>query len=222
MQRARSIVMPALSIAFGIWFGIAPAWAGPPQIPLLDPGWRPIVLPMFGLQVQFSIPRAFEFVGDEGSRYRTIEHKAVPKGETLERWTQMIRLTAYRKFDIGLAPDPTESALAMSQNYQPLCPTSFGQMTIEDRPSVHPDIFVVVMGCGSITSGGRQYGETTMLVVLRSGRESYQIAWSVRTKPSARPALDSSDWPRRLFRLRPITVCPPDRDASQADCPIRY
>jgi len=63
-----------------------------------------VISPVFGQLVAFSMPSGFVVVSENANGPNYIR-EAVPKGETVERWTQMITLTGVK----GLAGNPKVS-----------------------------------------------------------------------------------------------------------------
>ena len=67
-----------------------------------------VISPIFGQLVRFSMPSSFIAVG-ENTRGGHYLREAVPKGESAERWSQMITVTGAK----GLAGNPDISPQAL-------------------------------------------------------------------------------------------------------------
>jgi hypothetical protein len=71
------------------------------------------------------------------------------------------------------------------------------------------DAFIALVSCGSLTSHGIKYSETTLLVAIKGTSDSYTVQWAERAAASSRPMdLDEATWRARFDTLNPINLCP--------------
>jgi hypothetical protein len=166
------------------------------------------ISPIFGQLVMFSLPAEFATVNEQ-SNDRQYIREAVLKGETVDRWTQMITVTGAK----GLATNPQMSAqyfaAQIAGGFQKACPNTFsvkpmGEVKISER-----EAFVAVASCGKVDTSADKHSETALILAIKGVEDIYTIQWAVRTPSSAENlTIDEAVWKSRLEKLTPIHVCP--------------
>ena len=165
------------------------------------------ISPIWGQLVRFSMPTGFvaAFENTKGNFYI---REAVPKGETVKQWTQMITVTGGR----GLAGAPNFSAenqaATIVGGFKKACPQSFAVKVVGPSKLGNHDAFTAVAGCGSIGSGTDAHAETLLIVAVKGITDGYTIQWAERgPATSSGAAIDEAKWQERLRALMPIRLC---------------
>jgi hypothetical protein len=177
------------------------------------------ISPIFGQLVAFTQPAGFVPVFEQPTADRYIR-EAVPKGETAERWTQMITVTGAK----GVAADPRASpeafALAIVGGFKRACPETFSSAVLSRDPVDEHDAFAVVASCGTVGPEGAARSETALIVAIAGTEDYYTVQWAERG--AADDALDIGEdtWRDRLDQLSPISLCPivPGEKAPYPSC----
>lgn len=178
-----------------------------------------VISPVFGQLVAFSMPSSFVVVSENANGPNYIR-EAVPKGETVDRWTQMITVTGVK----GLAGNPKVSPESFTGSiaggFKAACPDSFtakgfGATTFGDQ-----DAYVAVASCGRVESGADKHSETALVVTVKGNADYYTLQWAERGPAAGKSAIDEAKWQARLRQLRPIRLCPilPGERAPYPSC----
>jgi hypothetical protein len=163
------------------------------------------ISPVFSQLVAFSTPSNFVVAFEEtkGSSYT---REAVPKGETVSRWTEMITVTGAQ----GLASSPTASPEnfvgSIAGGFRKACPDSFAAWGLAKKISGF-DAFVAVVGCGRVGDGAELRSETALIVAIEGSADMYSVQWAERGPPIARADVQNAKWQARLKQLAPIRLC---------------
>jgi hypothetical protein len=181
-------------------------------------GGMTVASPAFHQLVVFSVPPEFK------SNKATIERsngafymrEQVPEGETIDRWTRMISLTATR--DLGANPSATPQAMLarMTAGFQRNCPDSFSSSAPGPQTVDGHEAYEVIASCGRVTAGKDTFSESAIMLAIRGSVDLYTLQWTERGAQSARPPpIDTGYWTRQLARLQPIRLCPLAAGATQ-------
>lgn len=166
-----------------------------------------VISPIFGQLVSFAMPSDFVavFENTKGGHYI---REAVLKGETPERWTQMITVTGEK----GMTPTPGASperfAGTIAGGFKSACPDSFAAQALGTMTFGRVEGFVAVIGCGRVDSGPTRHSETALLITLKGITDYYTIQWAERGPESDEPPVNDERWQTRLRDLGPIDLCP--------------
>ncbi len=183
-----AILMAALS---------APASAQAPA-----PKDATVISPIFGQLVKFQMPLSFTVVY-ENTRGTQYTREAVPKGETVERWTQMITVTGAKGLAANANVTPEKFAGGMAAGFKRLCPDSFAAKGLGAAKFSGADAFVAVAGCGTVENRS----ETVLIVVVKGVADYYTFQWAERGAAGPAPAVEDVRWTDRLRALQPIALC---------------
>ncbi|MFT4122042.1 hypothetical protein [Bradyrhizobium sp.] len=166
-----------------------------------------VISPIFGQLVSFAMPSNFVAVFEttKGSRYI---REAVPRGETSERWTQMITVTGEKGLTSSPGVSPEKFAGVIAGGFRSACPDSFQARSLGDMTFGRFDGFVAVIGCGRIASGPTPHSETALLITVKGATDYYTIQWAERGPASDAPPVNDERWQARLRDLGPIDLCP--------------
>ena len=180
-----------------------------------------VISPIFGQLVTFSMPASFVVVAENSTGPNYIR-EAVLKGETVNRWTQMITVTGAKGL-VGSPianPDATPETFAGSivGGFRSACPESFAAPGFGPTKLGDQDAYVAVASCGSV--GTDRHGEIALVVAVKGRADYYTLQWAERTPAGGKPAIDEAKWLDRLRQLQPIRFCPivPGEAAPYPSC----
>ena len=131
--------------------------------------------------------------------------EAVPRGQSLQDWTQMLTMTGAE----GQATTAPEAlAQQIAQGFAAACPDSVSAVALPAPaiPGARAS-FAAHVACGN--AGGR--AEELMLFVFAGAQDLYTVQWAERSAARATPiTLDPGVWMPRYDRLvSSIRVCDP-------------
>jgi hypothetical protein len=167
------------------------------------------ISPIFGQLVAFSQPASFvpAYEKADGSNYI---REVVPKGETVDQWSQMITVTGVKELAMTREVYPITVTSTIANGFKKSCPKTFAAMSVPP-----PDIpgyrsFAAVVGCGSVAAAdGTQRSEAALIIAVKGEADYYTLQWAERGKATGQPfAIDKLVWERRLKDLGPIRLCP--------------
>jgi hypothetical protein len=165
------------------------------------------ISPVFGQLVAFSMPASFVVVSENANGANYIR-EAVLKGETVERWTEMITLTSVK----GLAGNPKVSpesfAGSIAGGFKAACPDSFTAKGFGATKFGDQGAYVAVASCGRIESSADKHSETALVVSVKGSADYYTLQWAERGPAAGKSAVDEAKWQARLRQLQPIRLCP--------------
>lgn len=164
--------------------------------------------PVFGQIVSYHLPPGFQpsFEDTNGAAYL---QEAVPAGESVEDWSQMITMTGFKDAEGQTTLD--EAAQMLAGHYQQACRetftgTSFGPTEINGLSGL-----VVFLGCGTVApaeAGEEAHSETAVIVFVKSPFGYITVQWAERLAPQHTPPVyDIETWKPRLAQLLPIRLC---------------
>ena len=208
-MRARTTLLAALAASLLL---TAAAQAQAPQS-------LRVISPIFGQLVAFAMPSDFAavFENTKGGHYI---REAVLKGETPERWTQMITVTGEKGMTLTPGSSPQMFAGTIAGGFRSACPDSFAARPLGETMFGRYEGFVAVIGCGRIDSGPTRHSETALLITLKGASDYYTIQWAERGPESDEPPVNDIRWQARLRDLSPIDLCPimPGEAAPYPSC----
>jgi hypothetical protein len=148
--------------------------------------------------VTFSAPErylpAFE---DQQGTYYILE--LVPKGQTVQKWAEMITLTGSR----GISGKAGAFAENLKSLYGQGCPETFVSVDLPPpRVGGARAVAAAYVGCGDL--GG--YSEAMVFVAIDGDKDVYTLQWAVRGKAfDGPPEYDAAKWKARLHQFRSAT-----------------
>jgi len=166
-----------------------------------------VISPIFGQLVSFAMPSNFTavFENTKGGHYI---REAVLKGETPERWTQMITVTGEKGMTLTPGAAPENFAGSIAGGFKSACPDSFAARPFGALKFGRFEGFGAVIGCGRVDSGPTRHSETALLITLKGTTDYYTIQWAERGPESDEPPVNDERWQARLQELSPIELCP--------------
>jgi hypothetical protein len=187
--------------------GLLGASAIPSRAESPQPSSFTVISPVFGQLVRFSMPATFVAAVEntEGNFYI---REAVPKGETVGAWTQMITVTGSSGMAAAANFSPQKLAASIALGFKKACPESFAVKDLGETKLGEQDGYLAVAGCGKVNSSADGHSETALIVAVRGTSDAYTIQWAERTPhASLPPGIDEAIWRERLAKLMPIRLC---------------
>ncbi len=171
------------------------------------PPFVTVISPIFGQLVAFSQPSGFVlgFENVDGSNYI---REVVPRGESVEKWTQMITVTGAKELAEQREIYPVTVASTIANGYKKACPKTFSAMSLTPPNVPGYRSFVAVVGCGTVAGKEPPRSEAAMIIAVKGESDFYTIQWATRGPASAEPfVIDRAAWEKRLANLGPIRLC---------------
>jgi len=178
-----------------------------------------VISPIFSQLVTFSMPQAFVVIG-ENTKGPSYIREAVLKGETADRWTQMITVTGAKGMVANPKASPEIFAASIAGGFKTACSDTFSVKAVGPVKLGEQDGFVAVASCGSVVSAPDKHSETALIVAVKGSADYYTVQWAERTPASGKPVIDEAKWLERLRQLQPIRLCliVPGEAAPYASC----
>ena len=167
------------------------------------------ISPVYSELVAFSLPSGFETVHQNAGEKSYIR-EAVLKGETVDKWTQMVTVTGAS--DMAHLPNvtPESAAGGIAVGYQAACPASFVGGNIKHITISGHDALLTYVSCGNTTAiTGTSHSESLLLITVIGKEDLYTLQWAERGPASDTPVkFDTDKWVGRFKNLLPIKFCP--------------
>jgi len=136
-----------------------------------------IIAPVFSQLITGPLPDGFQPAFENADAAGYI-NESLPKGETLENWTQLITLTAAK----GLAvADPPTTALGFAEflagKYKAACPDAYVAEQFE-TPAIKGarESFMGYLSCGAVNGGPQS--ESMVFMVMVGAQDIYTLQWA--------------------------------------------
>lgn len=178
------------------------------------------IMPVYSQLLAFSYPKGFVPVFEQAKNGSYIQ-ESVLKGESVQRWSQMITVTGAR----GLASNPEQSPLRfaseLAAGFRDACPDSFAVKDLGEFKLGRHDAFSAVISCGYVNGPAGARSESALVIVIKGRQDYYTLQWAERGRPSQQPlSLDDAKWSMRLKQLAPLALCPivPGEAAPYPSC----
>jgi hypothetical protein len=187
--------------------GLVCALATPSRAEGPAPAPVTVISPVFSQLVRFSMPAQF-VAAHENTKDNFYIREAVPKGETVETWTQMITLTGSKGM-AGVANFSTQKlAASIAFGFKKACPESFAVRDLGEAKFGDRDGYLAVAACGKVNASADGHSEAALIVAVKGASDAYTIQWAERaaSAPSGL-AIDEAVWRGRLRELMPIRLC---------------
>jgi hypothetical protein len=195
--------LPTLIVIAGLGALLASASPARAQAP---PATFTVISPIYGQLVRFSMPSNF-VVAYENAKGGNYIREAVPKGETVQAWTQMITVTGAKGLAGNRQVTPESFAVSIAAGFKQACPDTFDANPLGATRFGDRDGFVAVAGCGRVANSADKHSETVLIIAVRGSADVYTIQWAERATGAAKPATDDGKWKDRLSKLNPIMFC---------------
>lgn len=202
----------------GIYLAALAAMLGSAAAAEAPPAFK-VISPIFGQLVSFSMPQTFVVIG-ENTNGPSYIREAVLKGETADRWTQMITVTGAKAMAANPKASPEAFAASIAGGFKSACPDTFVAKGLGPTKFGDQDAYVALASCGSVVSAPDKHSETALVVAVKGNTDYYTLQWAERTPASGKPMIDEAKWLERLRQLQPIRLCPimPGEAAPYPSC----
>ncbi len=166
------------------------------------------IMPVFGQLLAFSYPKGFVPVFEEAKRGSYIQ-ESVLKGESVQRWSQMITVTGAKGLVSNPEQTPERFASGLASGFRDACPDSFAAKGLGEFQLGGHEAFAAVIGCGKVNDASGTRSESALVIVIKGRQDYYTLQWAERGRASQQPLpLDDPKWPARLRQLSPLALCP--------------
>lgn len=182
------------------------------------------ISPIFSQLVAFNMPLIFHVANEETSAHSYIR-EAVLRGDTVDKWTQMITVTASQ--GVSARPDLTPEIFAghLAAQFRQTCPDTvtaagLGSLKVAGYPAT-----LLFVGCGTVGEPGERHSERAVVMVIKGENDYYTLQWAERAAAQSSPvAFDEQRWLGRLKQLMPVRLCAkvPGEQAPYASCLQRH
>lgn len=168
-----------------------------------------VISPIFSQLVSFTLPVGFTTVWEDGNKTNYLR-EAVPAGETVESWTQMVTVTGAKGLSGNPNVTPRSFASAIAGGFEKACPDTYSDKILKEGKNERGyDQFVAVVSCGATPGGSGISSESALIVVIKGDRDYYTVQWAERGSPSGKAIpVNPQKWKGRLAKLTPINICP--------------
>ncbi len=168
------------------------------------------VTPIFHQLLASSIPTRFDLTSPEHANQNFYIHELVPRGQSVEQWTEMITLTGTRDASKKTAAGSIDTAAA---GYKQACASTFAYKRVGTTKISGWPAATAIISCGSAADehgkAGAVHSETALYIAIAGEQDLYTIQWAERGPASPKPlSLDDPKWSVRGRELSPIRVCP--------------
>jgi hypothetical protein len=210
---------PIMTIASASMAALAALFVSAASAQSPAPAAFTVISPVFGQLVAFSMPAGFVVVSENANGPNYIR-EAVPKGETVERWTQMITVTGVKALAGNPKVSPESFAASIAGGFRAACPDSFTATGFGASKFGDQDAYVAVASCGRVESSADRHSETALIVTVKGRADYYTMQWAERGPSAGKSAIDEAKWQERLRQLQPIRLCPilPGERAPYPSC----
>ena len=134
--------------------------------------------------------------------------EAVPKGETINAWTQMITVTGSRGLASVANFASQKLAASIALGFKKACPESFAVKDLGEVKLGDQDAYLAVAGCGKVNSSADGHSEAALIVAVKGSSDAYTLQWAERAASApAGLVIDEAVWRGRLRELMPIRLC---------------
>ena len=189
------------------------------ETPATAPKSVTVISPVFGQLVRFSMPANFVAASEKTADNFYIR-EAVPQGETVNGWTQMITVTGSRGLVSAAGFSAQKLAAAIGLGFKKACPESFALKDFGAAKFGDRDGYMAVASCGKVNASADGHSETALIIAVQGATDAYTIQWAEHTPTLKAPGVNEPVWRQRLRELMPIRLCAilPDEAAPYPSC----
>jgi hypothetical protein len=134
--------------------------------------------------------------------------ESVPKGESVEKWTQMFTVSTMK----GLAKDtsvtPSQLIEGIAAGFKAVCPKSFTLTKLKEEVAGGASQ-ISYLRCGNGNpAGSPAYSESAVIAAIVSGSDVVTIQWAERSVPTFSPVIyEKANWQSRVDAIASARVC---------------
>ncbi|OWY27330.1 hypothetical protein [Herbaspirillum robiniae] len=167
-----------------------------------------MISPIFSQLLMLSLPSGFKPSAFEQATASNYIREAVPVGQTVQRWTEMITVTGVRNLARNREVSPEAFGGRIADGFRSNCPASYAFKTLSSGAVNGRDEHVFVVSCGTRQTAYGAVSESTLIQVIRGRADYYTVQWSERGAASATPLpIDMVHWLERYNTLAPVKLC---------------
>jgi hypothetical protein len=149
--------------------------------PVVSEETQPVVVPVFDELIKLNIPADFA-PAYSAANDSAVLWEAIPKGDTVENWTEMITVSAAK--DSGY-PGALEFTRYLASGYLNACPTTFGDVDFgQVEVPGSADGYAKWVSCGTVLQAPVPRSEAAVIIVIK-GKAMYSVQWAERGPASA-------------------------------------
>jgi hypothetical protein len=187
--------------------GLLGASAIPSRAESPAPSSFTVISPVFGQLVRFTMPANF-VAASENTEENFYIREAVPRGETVSVWTQMITVTGSRGMATSANFSPQKLAASIALGFKKACPESFAVKDLGETKLGDQGAYLAAASCGKVDSSADGHSEAALIIAVKGSADAYTIQWAERTpQASMPPGINEAIWRERLRELMPIRLC---------------
>jgi hypothetical protein len=178
------------------------------------------ISPIFSQLVSFSLPKGF-VPAFENAKPDFYIREAVPVGQSVDMWSQMITVTGSKDLATKAGGTPVIFASGLADRFRKACPATYSGGNLGPFKVGSYEGFAAVIACGTAGTGVEPHSEVLLALVVRGERDIYSIQWAERGPASETPLkLNDPKWVERTRMLGPIKLCPivPGEAAPYPSC----
>jgi hypothetical protein len=165
------------------------------------------VMPVFSEIVLVPYPDGFEAAYEHAQGANYI-HEMVPKGETVDRWSQMFTTTGKQGLSSMANLTPEILLARFADGFKRACPETFSARGIGPAKISGHDAFVAWASCGTVNTAGYAHSESTLFLAIKGTQDYYTMQWAERGPASSQPLVyDDAKWGDRLKKLTAVRTC---------------
>jgi hypothetical protein len=168
------------------------------------------IAPVFGQLVSFPLPKGFIPVF-ENTKDNFYIWEAVPSGETVEKWTQMLTMTGIKGISSNPKINPQQVAFNIAGGFQRSCADTFAGTGVGITKIGGNDAFGVLVTCGIANPQKpkeEQYSETAMIIAIKGETSYYTMQWAERGLPdTTKKPFDAPKWTSRSKQFESTRLC---------------
>lgn len=185
----------------------ASIFASRAETPAAAPASVTVISPVFSQLLRLSMPAKF-VAAFEDTKDAFYIREAVPRGETVEVWTQMITVTGSRGLASVANFASQKLAASIALGFKKACPESFAVKDLGEAKLGDQDAYLAVAGCGKVNPSADGHSEAALIVAVKGTSDAYTIQWAERAASApAGLVIDEAVWRGRLRELMPIRLC---------------
>jgi hypothetical protein len=167
-----------------------------------------IITPIFSEILVIPFPPGF--VGASARTHNDFYiNEMVLKGETVDRWSQMVTQTGRKGLSSNPNVSPEGYISAITGGFKKHCPDTFVAKGIGATTVSGHSGYIAWASCGTMNSAGYPHSESTLFICIKGTEDYYTVQWSERGPVSSQPLVyDDAKWSERLKKLTPVKTVP--------------
>lgn len=168
----------------------------------------PAIMPVFGQMLAFSYPAIFNPANERSAGGHYLQ-ESVLKGESLQKWSQMLTVSSLKGLVSNPNVTPQVFLSSIANGFKKACPESFAGVSLGELKVDGNEAFAVWVSCGTVPAQGSSYSESMVALAIKGEADYYTLQWAERGKSIKKPMeFNEGKWVGRLKALMPVKLCP--------------